>query len=69
MRFVIFVDDHPPPQVHALGAGEARIALESSCAVLTNKGLSRADVTKARNAVKKRQNELLEAWNEIHGPD
>ena len=67
LRFVIFTDDHAPPHVHGLGHGEVRIGIEGDCPVLTNKGLSRADVVKARNAVKGLQSELLKAWEEIHG--
>jgi hypothetical protein len=67
LRFMIFVDDHPPPHVHVTGRGEAKIAIDDGHAILTNKGLSKADIARARDAVMERADLLRDAWMRIHG--
>ena len=67
LRFVIFVDDHPPAHVHVVGRGEARIAIADPNAVLTITGMSKPDVARAQNVVRLHRNTLLDAWTRIHG--
>jgi len=64
---MVFVDDHPPPHVHASGRGEAKIAIDGEQAVLSNKGMSKADIARARNVVREHQTELRDVWVRIHG--
>lgn len=68
LRFMIFVGDHPPPHVHAIGDGSAKIALDGPAArVMENKGLSKADVKRALDAVEVERTRLLRIWKSIHG--
>ncbi|TPG17533.1 DUF4160 domain-containing protein [Sphingomonas koreensis] len=67
LRFMIFVDDHPPPHVHVSGRGDAKITIGSSFSLLSNTGMSKADIARARNVVKEHHNLLRDAWVRIHG--
>jgi len=72
LRFVIYVNDHPPAHVHVLGAGgEAKINLgvgEGLPSLLWAKGLDRATLRQAMLEVMARRDLLLAAWQRIHGP-
>jgi hypothetical protein len=67
MRFIILTDDHPPPHVHVRGNGDARIALHSPHAILSNKVMRKPDIARARNAVEDRWSELMKVWTDLHG--
>jgi hypothetical protein len=67
MAFIIYVDDHPPPHVHVIGDGVAKINLEPAIALVHCRGLSKADVRRAFDVVVLHRPEMLEAWKRIHG--
>ena len=65
---MIYVEDHPPPHVHAIGNGSAKIAIDGPAAqLLQNKGLSKPDINRALDAVEGERTRLLDIWNTIHG--
>ncbi|MBX9732199.1 MAG: DUF4160 domain-containing protein [Sphingomonas sp.] len=64
---MVFVDDHPPPHVHANGRGEAKITIDGGQTVLSNKGMSKADIARARNVVRDHQTLFRDAWIRFHG--
>ncbi len=70
LRFVIFLDDHEPAHVHAVGlGGEAKIELglePEEVRTMWVKGLSRADVSRAQREVILEHGRFLAAWSEFH---
>lgn len=72
LRFVVYLDDHPPAHVHVLGAGgEAKIDLgigEGRPSLLWVKGLDRATLRLTMLEVMAQRDLLLAAWQRIHGP-
>ncbi len=67
LRFVIYVDDHPPAHVHVEGkGGQAKIALEGPVLVW-NRGFTRADIKIALDTVISQRTALLHSWTTIHG--
>lgn len=71
LRIMLFVNDHPPPHVHAIkAAAQARIALGSEDRkpfLISNDGLSRRELAMALEAVHQNQALLIKRWREIHG--
>lgn len=70
LRVVIYTDDHPPPHVHVIGAGETKIALDetaSAVVVVWTVGASFAEARRALRLVQEERMMLLERWNRIHG--
>lgn len=71
LSFRIFPNDHLPKHVHVFKAGsEARIEItgeDGKPHALTNKGLSRKELSKAIALVQENQALLLKQWNEYHG--
>jgi Domain of unknown function (DUF4160) len=70
MRFTIYVDDHEPAHVHVRGQGEARIMLgrDGEDPKLSRfRRMSDADVRRAFDVVRERNDEFLRAWRRIHG--
>ncbi len=67
LNFVVYVDDHPPPHVHVIGDGVAKIDLEPAVALVHCRGLSKADVRRALDVVESHRPAMLEAWKRIHG--
>lgn len=69
-RVVIYFDDHLPAHVHVMNAdSEVKIDLGSSAnppQIIQLNG-KRGDAVKALELVNAHQNELLEAWRQIHG--
>jgi hypothetical protein len=69
--FRIYTDDHRPPHVHALKAGEfAKIGIGDSAnsAVVLDPGtLGGRDLVRAVRIVDERWTEFLLRWSEIHG--
>jgi hypothetical protein len=69
LRFIIFTDDHPPPHVHVIGDGKAKIVLAGSDGkpeLAYNDGLKAGDVRKDMRIVAEQQAIMLEQWNEYH---
>jgi Domain of unknown function (DUF4160) len=70
MRIVIYKDDHPPPHVHLIGDGRAKILLvgqDGSPELERAYGLTVGDVRKAMRIVGEQQFLLLQKWKEFHG--
>lgn len=70
LRVVIYVDDHPPPHVHVLGDGEAKILLVGENGrpeIVDVAGMKLGDLRKALVAVAEAQSMLLEEWSKLHG--
>jgi hypothetical protein len=70
LKVVIYVDDHPPPHVHVLGDGEAKIRLVGSNGrpqVIESVGMKQGNLRRALLAVSEAQTMLLEEWTKIHG--
>lgn len=66
-RFMIYVDDHLPAHVHAIGADcVIRIGLEP-LEVLSSVGAKENDVRRAAGIADRRREELLAAWRKHHG--
>ena len=70
LRFIIFVDDHPPPHVHVIGDGKAKINVTGANDkpdLVYNDGLKAGDIRKALRIVVEQQAMLIERWDEHHG--
>jgi hypothetical protein len=66
-RFMIYLDDHPPAHVHAIGADcVVRIGLEP-LEVLSSVGARANEVRRAAGIAERRREELLAAWRKHHG--
>lgn len=64
----IYPNDHQPPHVHVIGAnGEAVVSLDGSSALIRTVGLSRKEVSAACEIVATHIQELVKAWEAIHG--
>ena len=67
----MYVNDHPPPHVHAIKSGaEARIAIGSEDgrpSLMSNDGLSRRELAIALEEVDRNRALLLMRWRDIHG--
>ena len=69
-RFVIYVDDHPPPHVHILANGEMKVNIVGPTGLphqVHNNGFNVSERRKAMDIVLERQVEFLAEWEEIHG--
>jgi len=67
LSFVIYTDDHPPPHLHVTGRGTAKVALEPAVALVSSRGLSRADAKRILDVIGSHRSAMLEAWSRIHG--
>jgi Domain of unknown function (DUF4160) len=70
LRIVIYKDDHPPPHVHLIADGRAKIMLvgpDGAPELVRAYGLSAGDVRKAMKIVQDQQFLLMRKWKEIHG--
>ena len=71
LRFVVFLDDHGPPHVHAFSAGgEAKLLLEGSDgrpALLWARGMDRGTLRQAMTETLVYRSKLLLAWHRLHG--
>ncbi len=66
-RFMIYLDDHAPAHVHAIGADcMIRIGLDP-LQVLSTVGAKPNDVRRAMEIASRRREELLAAWRKYHG--
>jgi hypothetical protein len=70
-QFIIWPDDHGPPHVHVFkGGGEAKVSIGSNAhapALVTICGLTQREARFIWHAVAEHQEELLDAWERIHG--
>ena len=69
LRIVIYVDDHPPPHVHVLGDGEAKIELggpNDRPHVIDATGMKEGDLRKALRTVTESKVLLLKEWSKLH---
>lgn len=66
MRFVIYTDDHEPAHLHVYGDGEVRIDIVH-LSLITNRGMSKRDVTRALDIILEHRAMFLSKWNEMHG--
>ena len=65
-RFMIYLDDHLPAHVHAIGADcMIRIGLDP-LEVLSSVGGKATDVRRATEIAQRRREELLAAWRKHH---
>ena len=67
LKFLVYLDDHPPPHIHVTGRGVAKIALKPYVTLLHARGLSKADIGRAIDVVEVHRDMMLAAWNRIHG--
>jgi hypothetical protein len=70
LRVVIYIDDHPPPHVHVIGDGEAKIILvgrDGSPELGDAVTMKHGDVRKAMMVVTEHQQMFLELWRKMHG--
>lgn len=69
--FVIYLDDHPPPHVHAKRAdGDVKVHLrgaDDAPAVVRIRNVNDRDAWRALSIVHEYQDEFLEHWRLIHG--
>jgi hypothetical protein len=69
-RFVIYTLDHEPAHVHITGAGQAKINLlgpDGMPELVSSIGIKRSDMRRLFAEVVERRDELLKAWERIHG--
>jgi hypothetical protein len=70
-RIVIYSNDHPPAHVHAIGPEcDARIALGEEGEhprLMTNDGLTRAELEEVLTEIGEQVDVLRLRWREIHG--
>jgi len=70
LRFAIYTDDHEPAHVHAIGEGEAKIAIRGADGLpelVHVVKMKRSDRRRAMDVVLERQDEFLARWAKIHG--
>jgi uncharacterized protein DUF4160 len=70
-RIVIYSNDHGPAHVHAIGPDcEAKVALGEEGEyprLVTNDGLTRAELESVLTAIGEQLELLRQRWREIHG--
>ena len=70
-QFIIWPDDHEPPHVHVFKAdGEAKVKIgnsEQAPTLVTIYRLTRREARFIWSVVAEHQEELLDAWEKIHG--
>lgn len=66
-RIVIYLNDHEPAHVHAIGSGEAKIDILGEPRLIWADGLTRAEVRRAMRIVSEHRADLLLRWRQIHG--
>ena len=70
-RIVIYTLDHQPAHVHVTGPGQAKINLlgpDGGPELAYSIGISRADLRRLMTEIEERRDELVQAWERIHGP-
>ena len=71
LRFVLWMNDHPPPHVHVF-SDDAEASIEIGEApeyprLVVNQRMRRAQLAVALHAVMEHRAALLRKWTEIHG--
>ena len=70
-RFIIWPDDHEPPHIHVFkGDGEAKVNIgnyKQAPAFITIHGLTKREAKLIWRVITLHQEELLAAWEKIHG--
>lgn len=69
-RICIYVNDHGPAHVHAVGGGHAKFVLGGGPAdvrLVEVDGIGVATLRRIARAIAGRCDECLEAWESIHG--
>lgn len=66
VRIVIHTKDHQPPHVHAIAPDAEAVFNLKTMQLIRSRGFDTKSVTKIRQFIEDRQDELMEAWNEIH---
>lgn len=70
-QFIIWPDDHEPPHVHAFkGDDQAKVRIgtnEQAPALVSIYGLTKREAKFIWGVVAEHQEELLDAWEKIHG--
>lgn len=70
LKFVIYLDDHPPAHVHVFSDGSAKIALGAEGGapeVVRTRGMKTSQLKKALRIVIEHRAALMEKWEEFHG--
>lgn len=68
LRYVIYLNDHPPPHVHIIGDGEAKVALlDGEARLIWQRGFKQADLKRALTVISDHYQLLLLTWESIHG--
>jgi len=70
LKFVIYLDDHPPAHVHVFGDGSVKVALGSENdppMAVRIRGMKTSEVRKALQIVAEHRAALIEKWEEYHG--
>lgn len=69
-RICVYVNDHGPAHVHAVGGGHAKVVLGGGpadvCLVEVD-GIGVATLRRITRAIARRYDECLDAWESIHG--
>ena len=69
VRIVIFPKDHRPPHVHAIAPDAEAVFDLRNLELIKSRGFDSRAVTKIQRFLESRKDELMEAWNEIHGEE
>lgn len=64
---VIFTNDHRPAHVHVFKAGTEAVLTIVPVTVRENYRMSKRNLRKAVEIVEANQDQLVQAWTEIHG--
>ncbi len=67
LRFVIYVDDHDPAHIHAIGNGEAKIVISAKAEIIWSHNFTASDLSKAQKTVKANWDMFMKRWEDIHG--
>lgn len=69
-RLVIYTSDHAPAHVHVIGSGQAKVNLlgpDGQPELIFNIGIKRSDMRRLIDEIATVRDELLLAWERIHG--
>jgi hypothetical protein len=69
VRIMIFPRDHGPPHIHAVAPDAEAVFILKDLELVRSRGFDSGAVTKIRQFLEERKDELLEAWYEIHGEE
>lgn len=67
-RFMIYLHDHAPPHIHAIGhGGTVELGIDPLALRAVRGSLSNAQVRRVMKVARDRRGELLQAWRQHHG--